>query len=49
MRQGIEDKHTHMANFWRFFVAHDVRRNTSLLKTFPEYDHWFKECQQLTK
>jgi hypothetical protein len=46
MRQGIEDKHTHMANFWRFFRTHDARRNTDLINTFPEYRKFFGECQQ---
>ena len=49
MKQGIEDKHTHMANFWRFFMTHDARRKTSLLGTFPEYKQWFKECQKATQ
>ena len=46
MKQGVEDKHKHMANFWRFFITHDARRNTSLLDTFPEYSEWFKQCQK---
>ena len=48
MKQGLEDKHTHMANFWRFFRTHDVRRNTDLVTTFPEYRQWFNQCQKAT-
>jgi hypothetical protein len=49
MRQGIDDKHLHMADFWRFFRTHDVRRDTDLIETFPEYRSWFAECQQATQ
>jgi len=49
MRQGIDDKHLHMADFWRFFRTHDARRNTNLIETFPEYRSWFSECQQATR
>jgi hypothetical protein len=45
MQQGIEQRETHLSNFWRFFRTHDARRNTDLLKTFPEYENFFKECQ----
>lgn len=49
MMQGIEDKHTHMANFWRFFRTHDARRGTDLINTFPEYRTFFGDCQQATR
>jgi len=49
MKQGIEDKHTHMANFWRFFRTHDSRRNTDLINTFPEYRSFFGDCQKATQ
>ena len=49
MKQGIDDKHIHMANFWRFFRTHDVRRNTDLIATFPEYSQWFDQCQKATQ
>ena len=49
MQQGIEDKHIHMANFWRFFRTHDARRSTDLINTFPEYRSFFADCQQATQ
>jgi hypothetical protein len=33
------------ADFYRFFSEHDRRRNTDFLKTFPEMDAWWKECE----
>jgi hypothetical protein len=49
MQQGIEDKHIHMANFWRFFRTHDARRQTDLINTFPEYRQFFADCQRATQ
>ena len=49
MKQGSDDKHTHMANFWRFFKTHDARRNTDLINTFPEYKAFFYACQKAIK
>ena len=49
MQQGIEDKHIHMANFWRFFRTHDARRSTDLINTFPEYRSFFANCQEATR
>jgi len=49
MQQGIEDKHIHMANFWRFFRTHDARRGTDLINTFPEYRPFFAQCQETTQ
>ena len=49
MKQGLDDKHTHMANFWRFFRTHDARRNTDLINTFPEYKAFFDACQKAVK
>jgi len=49
MQQGSEDKHTHMANFWRFFRTHDARRSTDLINTFPEYRSFFADCQEATR
>ncbi len=49
MKQGLDDKHTHMANFWRFFKTHDARRNTDLINTFPEYKAFFDACQKAVK
>jgi len=46
MKQGLDDKHTHMANFWRFFRTHDARRKTDLINTFPEYKAFFDACQK---
>jgi hypothetical protein len=33
------------ADFYRFFAEHDRRRNTDFLKTFPEMNVWWKECE----
>ncbi len=32
-------------NFYLFFKQHDQRRNTNFIKTFPELEHFWKECQ----
>ena len=45
MQQGIADRNKQLANFWKFFASHDVRRDTSIIETFPEYADFFKECR----
>jgi hypothetical protein len=35
----------HLADFYRFFAAHDQRRGTDFLKTFPEMRAWWEECR----
>ena len=45
MQQGITDRNKQLANFWKFFASHDVRRDTSIIETFPEYADFFKECR----
>lgn len=36
-------------NFFRFFSAHDQRRNTNITETFPEIKPFWFECEQLLK
>jgi hypothetical protein len=33
------------ADFYRFFAEHDRRRGTDFLKTFPEMQSWWQECE----
>jgi hypothetical protein len=33
------------ADFYRFFAEHDRRRGTDFLKTFPEMQTWWAECE----
>lgn len=37
------------ADFYRFFTAHDQRRGTDFLKTFPEMSAWWAECEYYAK
>ena len=39
----IEDR----KNFYRFFNAHDERRGTNFLKTFPELKEFYNKCKEL--
>lgn len=39
-----EDK----ADFYRFTIEHDKRRNTNFIEKFPEYEEFFKECNVLS-
>jgi organic radical activating enzyme len=34
----------HLADFYRFFTEHDLRRGTDFEKTFPEMLTWWKQC-----
>ena len=34
-------------NFYRFFKAHDERRGTDFIKTFPQYERFFNFCKKL--
>ena len=36
-------------NFYRFFKAHDERRGTDFIKTFPEYEDFFYMCKELSE
>jgi len=36
-------------NFYRFFKAHDERRKTNFLGTFPELKEFWEQCKQLTE
>jgi organic radical activating enzyme len=39
------DLNNKKADFYRFFNEHDQRRGTNFLKTFPEMQAWWKECE----
>ena len=34
------------ANFYKFFMQHDERRNTDFLSTFPEMEDWWDICRE---
>ena len=36
-------------NFYKFFSEHDRRRNTNFLKTFPELEQFWFQCEKRTK
>ena len=38
---------TNQKNFYRFFNAHDERRGTNFLKTFPELKEFYNKCKEL--
>jgi organic radical activating enzyme len=37
------------SNFYKFFNAHDERRGTNFIKTFPEYEEFFYKCKEISK
>lgn len=37
------------ADFYRFFNEHDRRHGSSFLKTFPQMESWWKECEYHAK
>jgi len=39
--------HSAMKNFYLFWTEHDLRRETSLLKTFPEFENFWLDCKNL--
>jgi hypothetical protein len=49
MRDGHKLDPTYLkqnkADFYRFFAEHDRRRGTNFLKTFPEMQTWWSECE----
>jgi organic radical activating enzyme len=46
MRSAQDQDHSvARADFYRFFDAHDQRRNTDFLRTFPEMKAWWQECE----
>jgi organic radical activating enzyme len=50
MRSGQSQDHSGAkADFYRFFNEHDRRRGTDFLKTFPEMQSWWNECQYWSK
>ena len=36
------------ANFYRFFSAHDKRRGTDFIKTFPEFENFYYKCKDIS-
>jgi organic radical activating enzyme len=50
MREGQKQDNTlTRADFYRFFLAHDQRRGTDFLKTFPEMRSWWAECKTIAQ
>ena len=53
MRNGVKHDAKYLAkqkaDFYRYFTEHDNRRDTNFLKTFPEMETWWKECEQYAK
>ncbi len=35
-------------NFYRFFTEYDYRKSTDFLKTFPEFESFWQECESLS-
>jgi organic radical activating enzyme len=44
-----QDHSAAKADFYRFFSEHDRRRGTDFLKTFPEMQAWWAECEYYAK
>ena len=44
-----QQRHLHMADFYRFFSEHDRRRGTNFLNTFPDMRSWWEQCQYHAK
>ena len=38
---------TSMQNFYRYFNAHDRRRDTDFISTFPELEYFYEKCKKL--
>ncbi len=49
MNAEVDPKHlkSSMQNFYRYFNAHDERRGTNFLKTFPELADFHQKCKSL--
>ena len=49
MNAPVDPKHlkTSMQNFYRYFNAHDERRGTNFLETFPELADFHQKCKSL--
>ena len=45
--QDEEQLKTNRKNFYRFFNAHDERRETNFLETFPELEDFYNKCKEL--
>jgi hypothetical protein len=41
------DRETNMKNFYLYFQAHDRRRGTDFLQTFPELEYFYDQCRDL--
>jgi pyruvate-formate lyase-activating enzyme len=49
IRTGTGDKTKERKKFVEWFNTYDHRRNTNLLETFPEYENFYKMCEQLNE
>ena len=49
MNADVDPKHLKMSmqNFYRYFNAHDERRNTNFVQTFPELEEFYYKCKSL--
>ena len=45
MLSGTNDTQRKQGDFFKFFNEHDKRRNTNFLKTFPEMQSFWKQCE----
>ena len=36
-------------SFYKHFEAHDLRRNTNFIKTFPELEEFYNNCKEITQ
>jgi len=45
MREHRREDTVAMADFYRFFTEHDVRRKTNFQETFPEMSDWYNNCK----
>ena len=49
IRTGTGDKTKERKKFVEWFKTYDHRRNINLLETFPEYENFYKMCEQLNE
>ena len=43
----LKKQRENQINFYKFFQAHDERRNTNLVQTFPELKEFWIQCRDL--
>ena len=45
--QDEKDLKRNQYNFYKFFNAHDERRGTNFVKTFPEFEEFYNYCKEI--